>query len=67
MHLTTALAHDLAAPAPGASRQQIMDLLADFSIETTPAAARNGGLGLLPAGLALPWVWENRRRPEVRK
>jgi methylenetetrahydrofolate reductase (NADPH) len=51
MPVTTALAIDLAAPAPCASRQQIMDLLADFSIETTPAAvARHGGLGLLPAG-----------------
>jgi len=51
MPVTTALASDLAAPAPSAGRQQIMDLLADFSIETTPAAvARHGGLGLLPAG-----------------
>ena len=50
MSVTTALASDLLAPAPGASRQQIIDLLADFSIEATPAAARNGGLGLLPAG-----------------
>ena len=50
MPVTTALATDLAAPAPSASRQQIIDLLADFSIETTPAAvARHGGLGLLPA------------------
>ena len=49
MAVTTALARDLAAPAPGVSRQQIVDLLADFSIETTPAAiARHGGLGLLP-------------------
>jgi methylenetetrahydrofolate reductase (NADPH) len=51
MAVTTALARDLAAPAPGASRRQIVDLLADYSIETTPAAvARHGGLGLLPAG-----------------
>ena len=50
MPLSTALASDLAAPAPSASRQQIVDVLADFSIETTPAAvARHGGLGLLPA------------------
>jgi methylenetetrahydrofolate reductase (NADPH) len=50
MPVTTALATDLAASAPSASRQQIIDLLADFSIETTPAAiARHGGLGLLPA------------------
>jgi methylenetetrahydrofolate reductase (NADPH) len=50
MPVTTALASELAASAPSASRQQIIDLLADFSIETTPAAvARHGGLGLLPA------------------
>jgi methylenetetrahydrofolate reductase (NADPH) len=54
MPVTTALASDLAAPAPRAGRQQIMDLLADFSIETTPAAvARHGGLGLLPAGTSV--------------
>jgi methylenetetrahydrofolate reductase (NADPH) len=50
MAVTTALATDLAAPAPSASPRQIMALLSDFSIETTPAAvARHGGLGLLPA------------------
>src|SRR5262245_28741423 len=50
MPVTTALATDLPYSAPSASRQQIIDLLADFSIETTPAAvARHGGLGLLPA------------------
>jgi methylenetetrahydrofolate reductase (NADPH) len=50
MPVTTALATDLPYAAPSASRQQIIDLLADFSIETTPAAvARHGGLGLLPA------------------
>jgi methylenetetrahydrofolate reductase (NADPH) len=50
MALTTALAHARAAPAPRPDRQQIIDLLADFSIETTPAAvARHGGLALLPA------------------
>jgi methylenetetrahydrofolate reductase (NADPH) len=50
MPLTTALASDLAPLAPSASRQQIVNLLADFSIETTPATvARHGGLGLLPA------------------
>jgi methylenetetrahydrofolate reductase (NADPH) len=49
MALTTALADEL-APAPRPSRQQIVDLLADYSIETTPAAvARHGGLALLPA------------------
>jgi methylenetetrahydrofolate reductase (NADH) len=48
--LTTTRATDLPVPALPASRQQIIDLLADFSIETTPAAvARHGGLGLLPA------------------
>ena len=46
---TTALAGDLAAPAPVAGRQDIVDLLADYSIETTPAAVARGGLGLLPA------------------
>jgi methylenetetrahydrofolate reductase (NADPH) len=50
MPVTTALATDLAASASSASRQQIIDLLADFSIETTPGAiGRHGGLGLLPA------------------
>ncbi|HEX5080379.1 MAG TPA: hypothetical protein VFV80_14595 [Geminicoccaceae bacterium] len=51
MAATTVLARDPAAlPAPP-SRRQIVDLVADFSIETTPAAvARHGGLGLLPAG-----------------
>jgi methylenetetrahydrofolate reductase (NADPH) len=50
MALTTALADELAAPAPRPSRRQIVDLLADYSIETTPAAvARHGGLALLPA------------------
>jgi methylenetetrahydrofolate reductase (NADPH) len=54
MPVTTALATYLVAPAPCAGRQQIMDLLADFSIETTPAAvARHGGLGLLPAGTSV--------------
>jgi methylenetetrahydrofolate reductase (NADPH) len=49
MALSTALA-DEPAPAPRPARQQIIDLLADFSIETTPAAvARHGGLALLPA------------------
>jgi methylenetetrahydrofolate reductase (NADPH) len=48
--LTTAAATDCPAPAPRTSRQQIIDLLADFSIETTPATvARHGGLDLLPA------------------
>jgi methylenetetrahydrofolate reductase (NADPH) len=50
MPVTTALATDFPGSAPSASRQQIVDLLADFSIETTPAAvALHGGLGLLPA------------------
>lgn len=49
MAISTALA-DRLAPAPRPGRQQIIDLLADFSIETTPAAvARHGGLALLPA------------------
>jgi methylenetetrahydrofolate reductase (NADPH) len=48
--LTTTAATDCPALAPRASRQQIIDLLADFSIETTPATvARYGGLDLLPA------------------
>jgi methylenetetrahydrofolate reductase (NADPH) len=50
MSVSTVLARDLEAPAPQASPQQIIDLFADFSVETTPSAVvRHGGLGLLPA------------------
>jgi methylenetetrahydrofolate reductase (NADPH) len=49
MPSTAALAY-VETDATQVDPQQIIDLLADFSIETTPAGVARGGLALLPRG-----------------